>query len=80
VDVKAVYPAVAQAAKVQGVVICQILVGPDGKVEDARVLRSIPLLDQAALDAVRLWGFRPTLQNGNPISVVFVVTVNFTLQ
>jgi TonB family protein len=80
VDVKAVYPAVAQAAKVQGVVICQILVGPDGKVEDARVLRSIPLLDQAALDAVRLWGFRPTLQNGNLISVVFVVTVNFTLQ
>ena len=80
VDVRAVYPEVAQKAKVQGVVICDVLVGPDGKVKDARVLRSIPLLDQAALDAVRQWEFTPTLLNGNPISIVFTVTVNFTLQ
>ena len=79
VDAKPVYPELAKAARVQGVVICEILVGTDGKVEDVRVLRSIPLLDQAALDAVRQWEFQPTLQNGNPIPVVFVVTVNFVL-
>jgi protein TonB len=80
VDVRPVYPEAAQQAKVQGVVICEILVGPDGKVKDVRVRRSIPLLDEAAVDAVRQWEFSPTLQNGNLISVVFVVTVNFTFQ
>ena len=79
VDVRPVYPEAAQQAKVQGVVICEILVGPDGKVKDAKVLRSVPLLDQAALDAVRQWEFSPTLQNGSPIPVVFTVTVNFLL-
>ncbi len=79
-DVKAVYPAEAQQAKVQGVVICEILIGPDGKVKDVRVVRSIPLLDEAAVDAVRQWEFSPTLQNGNPVPVVMTVTVNFTLE
>ena len=74
-----VYPEVALAARVQGVVICEVLVGSDGTVEDVRVLRSIPLLDQAALDAVRQWEFSPTLQNGTPIPVVFTVTVSFVL-
>jgi TonB family protein len=79
-DVKAVYPDVAQKARVQGVVIFDVLIGPDGKVKDARVLRSIPLLDRAAYDAVLQWEFTPTLLNGNPISIVMTVTVNFTLQ
>jgi protein TonB len=47
---------------------------------DARLLRSIPLLDAAALDAVRQWEFTPTLLNGNPVPVVMTVTVNFTLR
>ncbi len=80
VDVKAAYPAVAQQARVQGVVICEVLVGPDGRVMDARVLRSIPLLDQAAIDAVLQWVFTPTLLNGNPVPVIMTVTVNFTLK
>jgi TonB family protein len=79
-DVKPVYPDVAQKARVQGIVICEVLVGPDGKVQDARVLRSIPLLDQAAYDAVRQWVFTPTLLNGNPVSVIMTVTVNFALE
>jgi len=58
----------------------EITIGPDGKVSDARVLRSIPLLDQAALDAVRQWVFTPTLLNGVPVPVIMTVTVNFTLQ
>jgi protein TonB len=78
-DVKPVYPPIAAAANVSGIVILEVTVGSDGKVVDARVLRSIPLLDQAALDAVRQWEFVPTLLNGAPTPIVMSVTVNFTL-
>jgi len=79
-DVKPVYPAIAQSARVEGVVIIEATIGPEGKVEDAKVLRSVPLLDQAALDAVRQWEFTPTLLNGVPVPVVMTVTVRFTRQ
>src|SRR5262245_60390547 len=74
-----VYPPIAQTAGVTGVVIVELLVDFDGTVSDAKVLRSIPLLDQAALDAVRQWVFTPTLLNGAPVQVVMTVTVNFSL-
>ena len=74
------YPAIAQSARVQGVVIIEATIGPDGAVQDAKVLRSIPLLDAAALDAVKQWEFTPTLLNGVPVPVIMTVTVNFTLQ
>jgi protein TonB len=74
-----VYPPIAQSARVQGVVIVEALVGPDGRVEDVRVLRSIPLLDQAAIDAVRQWEFQPTLLNGSPVAILMTATVQFTL-
>jgi protein TonB len=77
--VNPVYPQEAQDAKVEGVVILEIVVGADGRVEDTRVLRSIPLLDQAAIDAVSGWEFQPTLLNGAPTPVVMTVTINFTL-
>ena len=51
-DVRPVYPPIAQSARVQGVVIIEATIGPDGHVQEAKVLRSIPLLDAAALDAV----------------------------
>ena len=79
-DVKPVYPPIAQSARVSGVVIIEATIGADGKVKDAKVLRSIPLLDQAALDAVKQWQFTPTLLNGVPVPVIMTVTVNFTLQ
>jgi protein TonB len=79
-DVKPVYPAIAQSARVQGVVIIEATIGPNGAVQEAKVLRSIPLLDAAALDAVRQWQFTPTLLNGVPVPVIMTVTVNFTLQ
>jgi TonB family protein len=79
-SVNAVYPQTAQAAGIQGVVIVEITIGTDGAVSDARVLRSIPLLDQAALDAVRQWQYEPTLLNGNPVPVIMTATVNFALQ
>jgi protein TonB len=78
-DVKPVYPPIAQSARVQGVVIIEATIGANGRVQDARVLRSIPLLDQAALDAVRQWEFTPTLLNGVPVPVIMTVTVQFTL-
>jgi len=73
------YPAIAQSARVQGVVIIEATIGQNGRVTDARVLRSIPLLDSAALEAVRQWEFSPTLLNGVPVSVIMTVTVQFTL-
>src|SRR4029079_15492040 len=79
-DVRPVYPAIAQSARVQGVVIIEATIGPTGTVQDAKVLRSIPLLDQAALDAVKQWVFTPTTLNGVPVPVIMTVTVNFTLQ
>jgi TonB family protein len=79
-DVRPVYPLVAMQARVSGMVIVEARIGPDGSVEAARVLRSIPLLDQAALDAVYQWKFTPTLLNGVPTPVIMTVTVNFTIQ
>jgi len=74
------YPAVAKAAGIQGVVILETRIEPDGTVSKAQVLRSIPLLDQAAIDAVLQWQFTPTLLNGQPVAVMMTTTVNFTLQ
>jgi protein TonB len=79
-DVMPVYPAIAQAAHVSGMVIVEATIGPAGDVLDAKVLRSIPLLDAAALDAVRKWRFTPTLLNGTAVAVVMTVTVDFKLQ
>jgi TonB family protein len=79
-DVKPAYPPEAQASRVQGVVIAEILIDTAGDVQDARVLRSIPLLDEAAVEAVRQWRFAPTFVDGVARSVVMTVTVNFSLQ
>ena len=77
--VNPVYPAIAMSAKVQGVVILEARIGTDGKVSNARVLRSIPLLDQAALDAVMQWEFTPTRLNGELVPVMMTMTVQFTM-
>jgi periplasmic protein TonB len=78
-DVSPVYPEIAQTARVQGVVILEATIDEQGRVSDVRVLRSIPLLDMAAIDAVRQWEFTPTLLNGAPVSVIMTMTVQFTL-
>ncbi len=79
-DVRPVYPLEAQTARVQGVVIVEATIDESGRVTQACVLRSIPLLDEAALQAVGQWQFTPTLLNGAPVPVIMTVTVNFTLQ
>jgi protein TonB len=73
------YPQIARASHVQGVVIIQATIDSRGNVESAIVMRSIPLLDEAALDAVRQWRFTPTLLNGTAVPVIMTVTVNFEL-
>jgi TonB family protein len=78
--VNPVYPPEARDARVQGVVILDILIGEDGSVEKAKILRSIPMLDQAAIDAVTQWVFTRTTVNGEAKKVIMTVTVNFTLQ
>ena len=79
-NVNPIYPADALADKVQGVVILEARIERDGTINRARVIRSIPELDDAALDAVRQWEFQPTLLNGVPVPIIMTVTVNFTLQ
>jgi len=79
-NVLPVYPLEAQNARAQGVVIVEVRVEPDGRVSNARVMRSIPQLDQAALDAVSRWEFSPALdRQGRATPVILTVTVQFTL-
>jgi protein TonB len=79
-DVAPAYPAIARAAGVQGTVLLQATIGLDGSVEDVQVLQSVPLLDEAAVTAVRQWRYTPTRLNGQPVAVVMTVTVGFRLR
>jgi protein TonB len=75
-----VYPPIARAAQVEGVVIIEAVLGAEGQVREARILKSVPLLDAAALAAVEQWQFTPTLLNGQAVPVVMTVTVVFSLR
>jgi TonB family protein len=77
--VNPVYPQAAQDAKIQGVVILDARIDETGRVSDLRVLRSIPELDAAAMDAVRQWEYEPALLNGQAVPVLLTITVAFTL-
>jgi TonB family protein len=79
-DVAPVYPAEARTARVQGVVILEATVSSTGEVTDVEVLRSVPLLDEAAVAAVRQWRYEPTLVDGVAVPVLMTVTVNFALR
>jgi TonB family protein len=79
VHVDPVYPSIAQEARIEGTVILETVIDVTGRVTLVRVLRSIPLLDQAAIDAVKEWTFTPTLLNGVPVPIALTVTVRFAL-
>ena len=74
------YPVLAQQIGLEGLVIIECRVDREGNVADARVLRGHPLLNEAALEAVRQWRYRPTLLNGTPVTVIMTVTVRFSLR
>jgi protein TonB len=74
------HPPLPARANVEGVVIIEAVIAVDGTVRDARVLRSVPLLDRAALDAVKQWRYAPTRLGGVAVPVIVTVTVQFRLQ
>ena len=76
---KPIYPQEALAQGVRGIVILEILIDTQGKVASAEVIRSIPLLDEAALGAVRKWEYEVTKVGGQPVSVKLTVPITFAL-
>ncbi len=78
-NVSPVYPPNAIEARVAGRVVLEAIIDPEGNVTNVRVLESIPLLDQAAMDAVAQWKYEPTELNGVAVPIVMTVTVNFAL-
>jgi len=74
-----VYPAIAKIGKVQGTVDISVVIDAGGNVEQAQVVRSIPQLDAAAVEAVRKWKYSPTIVNGVAVPVTMVVHVTFAL-
>jgi serine/threonine-protein kinase len=73
------FPASAIDAGVEGTVVIELTIGREGRVADARVVRSIGPLDNAALAAVRQWEFEPTVIEGRAVPVIHTVNVPFTL-
>jgi TonB family protein len=75
---KPVYTELARKSRVSGTVIVEAVIDEQGDITDARVLKGLPMgLDQAALDAIKTWKFKPATREGHPVSVYYVLTVNF---
>jgi TonB family protein len=77
--VEPVYPQAARAARVQGVVLLRAVINKSGQPVDLSVISGHPLLNDAAVQAVRQWEYRPAMFNGQPIEIITTVTVNFVL-
>jgi len=81
VDTKPVYPETARRARLQGVVILEIIVDKQGSVRSWKVLRPLTLgLTEAAIEAVRQWKYEPPMYNGRPVEVLITVTMRFSMQ
>jgi len=78
-SVKPSYPQDAFVKKVQGVVLLEILIDDGGRVVDARVIQSIPLLDAAAIAAVKQWVFQPALRRGRPVPTLARAPITFRI-
>ena len=76
-SVEPIYPDEAKAARVIGLVILEALVNEEGHVENLKVLRGHPLLNEAAMEAVQQWRYSPTELNGEPVPVLCSVDINF---
>ena len=74
------YPPVAQSARIEGTVILEAIIDAEGVVQNVKVVKSVPLLDRAAIEAVQQWRYTPTRLNGVAIAVIMQVTVAFTLR
>jgi protein TonB len=79
--IKPVYSEVARRARIQGLVIIEAVIDRQGNVTEARVLKPLPMgLDNAALNAVKQWKFKPGTLNGQPVPVYYNLTVNFAIE
>jgi len=78
--VEPIYPEVARKARIMGIVIVEATISEDGVVKNVEVLKPLPFgLDQAAVDAVKQWTFKPATLDGAPVAVRFNLTINFKL-
>jgi protein TonB len=78
-DVTPLYPPEAGRARLEGTVLLMAVIGKDGSVKDVRVESGLPILAQAAIDAVRQWRYKPYLIDGEPVEIDSRITINFTL-
>jgi protein TonB len=78
-DVTPMYPPEAGRERIEGTVVLLAVIGKDGRVLDVRVESGLPILAQAAMDAVKQWCYRPYLLNGEPVEVDSRITIDFTL-
>lgn len=74
------YPLDALRVRVEGIVIIEAIIDKNGKIRDAKILKSIPLLDAAALETVKKWEYAPTTIDGKPVEVILSVIVNFKIE
>ena len=74
------YTAEAMRARIEGKVVIEALVDEQGRVADARVVTSLPMLDEVALAAAKQWEFTPALLNGEPVPVLVVIELAFNLR
>jgi protein TonB len=75
-----IYPPIARATGTSGTVTLAAIISKNGTIENLRVISGPMMLQQAALDAVRTWRYRPYLLNGQPVEVETTVSVIFTMQ
>jgi len=78
-DVPPQYPPEAGRARLEGAVVLMAVIGQDGSVKDVRIESGLPILAQAAIDAVKQWRYKPYLIDGQPVEVDSRITINFTL-
>jgi protein TonB len=78
-DVPPQYPPEAGRERIEGTVVLMAVIGKDGTVTDVRVETGLPILAQAAIDAVKQWRYKPYMIDGEPVEVDSRITINFNL-
>jgi protein TonB len=74
------YTEPARHAHLTGVVVVEAIISKQGTVEEVKVLKGLPMgLSEEAMEAVRKWRFKPGRLNGEPVDVIFNLTVNFRM-
>jgi protein TonB len=77
--IRPIYPQIARITHTEGTVIVQAIISRTGQIESAHILSGPPMLQNAALDAVRSAHYHPYLLNGQPTEVETTITIHFTL-